>query len=101
VDDTVNRYARELIDAINAAVAKDPDVRACRERARADGFDLKVALEAVVNVAGRNEPSARAGVAAAPPSRQRRPTARPYEITAADRRFLRSLRIAADQDESG
>ena len=100
MDEPVNRYARELIDAVNAAVANDPDVQACRERARADGFELEVSLEAVVAVVGRNEPVVSAEVAAAPPSRPRVPVPRPYEITAADRRFLRSLRIAADRDES-
>jgi hypothetical protein len=100
VDDAVNRYARELIDAIDAAVARDPDVQACRRRARADGFELKVSLEAVVAVAGRTEPAVRAAVAAAPASLPQVPAARPYEITAADRRFLRSLRIAADSPEN-
>ena len=48
-------------------VAQDPDVQACRERARADGFDLKVSLEAVVDVVGRIEPPAGAtGPAVAP-----------------------------------
>lgn len=96
MDETVNRYARELIDAIDAAVAGDPAVQACRERARADGFELEVSLEAVIAVAGRGGSAVRAGVTSAPPLRQRTPVARPYEITAADRRFLRSLRIAAE-----
>jgi hypothetical protein len=99
VDEALNRYARELIDAINAAVARDPDVQACRERARADGFELQLSLEAVVGVAGRNEPAVKAGAGVGPPSRQHLPSARPYEITPADRRFLRSLRIAADPPE--
>jgi hypothetical protein len=96
VDEAVNRYARELIDAIHAAVVRDPDVRACRERARADGFELEVSLEAAVGVVGQNEPAMRTGVAVVPPPRPKVPAARSYEITAADRRFLRSLRIAAE-----
>jgi len=100
VDETVNRYAQELIDAIDAAVARDPGVQACRERARADGFELEVSLEAVITVDGRSEPAVRAGVTSVPPLRQPTPAARPYDITAADRRFLRSLRIAVDQDEN-
>jgi hypothetical protein len=95
VDEAVNRYARELIDAINAAVARDPDVQACRDRARADGLELTLALEAVVGLAGRNEPAVGAGAATVRPARRPAPASRPYEITAADRRFLRSLRIAA------
>jgi len=36
MDDAVNRLARELADAIAAAVAEDPRVEACRERALPD-----------------------------------------------------------------
>ena len=32
MDDVVNRFARELADAIAAAVAESPEVEACRER---------------------------------------------------------------------
>ena len=48
MDDVVNRFARELADAIAAAVAENPQVEACREKARAAGFEMKVTLEAVV-----------------------------------------------------
>jgi hypothetical protein len=94
VDEAVNRYARELIEAINAAVAQDPAVQACRERARAAGFELKISLEAVVGAVNRNPPAARAAAVVVPPSHRLMPARRPYETTAADRRFLRSLRIA-------
>jgi hypothetical protein len=40
MDDVVNRIARELSDAIAAAVAEDARVEACRERARAAGFEM-------------------------------------------------------------
>ena len=48
MDDVVNRFARELADAIAAAVAENSQVEACREKARAAGFEMKVTLEAVV-----------------------------------------------------
>ena len=48
MDDVVNRFARELADAIAAAVAENPEVEACRERARTAGYEMKVTLEAVV-----------------------------------------------------
>jgi len=99
VDDAVNRFARELADAIAAAVAENPQVEACREKARAAGFEMKVTLEAVVGFVSRTQqPStaltkvpARAGV-----GRDVQPK-RTLEVTANDRRFLRSLRIAADE----
>ena len=51
--DDVNRFARELADAIAAAVAANPQVEACRERARAAGFEMRVSLEAVVGFMSR------------------------------------------------
>jgi hypothetical protein len=94
VDEAVNRYARELIDAINAAVANDPAVRECRARARAAGCDLDVNLE-VVGVRDAARRGARESTAAALLPSGKQPD--PLGITAADRRFLRSLRIAPEE----
>src|SRR5881409_2602129 len=58
MDDIVNRFARELADAIAAAVAENAKVEACREKARAAGFEMKVTLEAVVGFVSRSQPSA-------------------------------------------
>jgi hypothetical protein len=97
MDDVVNRFARELADAIAAAVAENPQVEACREKARAAGFEMKVTLEAVVGFMNRSQPStALAKVTASRPVREAQPR-RNFEVTANDRRFLRSLRIAADE----
>lgn len=96
MDDVVNRLARELSDAIAAAVAEDPRVEACRERARAAGFEMKVSLEAVVGFMNRTQPGALAKVGTAP-QKAARVERRNFEISANDRRFLRSLRIAADE----
>ena len=53
MDDVVNRFARELADAIAAAVSNSAEVEACRERARAAGYEMKVNLEAVVGFVNR------------------------------------------------
>lgn len=98
MDDVVNRMARELSDAIAAAVADDARVEACRERARAAGFELRVSLEAIIGFVNRTAPGALAKVPA-PPKRVRAAERRPFEISANDRRFLRSLRIAADETQ--
>ena len=97
MDDVVNRFARELADAIAAAVAENPQVEACREKARAAGFEMKVTLEAVVGFVSRSQTSALTKVT--PPARVAREVQpkRNFEVTANDRRFLRSLRIAADE----
>src|SRR4029450_855695 len=97
MDDVVNRIARELSDAIAAAVAEDARGEACRERARAAGFEMKVTLEAVIGFVNRAQPGALTKVG--PPQRAR-VEPRSLEMSANDRRFLRSLRIAADETQS-
>ena len=100
MDDVVNRFARELADAIAAAVADNPEVEACRERARTAGYEMKVTLEAVVGFVTRaqekdKEKARRSATTAAQTSKALVPR-KAAEMTANDRRFLRSLRIAAD-----
>jgi hypothetical protein len=93
MDDVVNRMARELSDAIAAAVAEDARVEACRERARAAGFEMKVSLEAVIGFVNRNTNA----LARITPAQRQRAERRPLEMSANDRRFLKSLRISADE----
>jgi hypothetical protein len=99
MDDVVNRMAKELSDAIAAAVAEDARVEAVRERARAAGFEMRVSLEAVIGFVSRTQPGALARTAIpqqkALPAQQRRQ----FEISANDKRFLRSLRIASDETQ--
>ena len=97
MDDTVNRLARELADAIAAAVADDPQVEACREKARAAGFEMKVTLEAVVGFVNRSSPAEKGGAIVKVPASTKVAARRSQDMTANDRRFLRSLRIAADE----
>ena len=115
MDDVVNRFARELADAIAAAVAENPQVEACREKARAAGFEMKLTLEAVVGFVSRTQqggalakvstPARAAGAAGEKSDKSEKAEKnnvaqaprRSFEVTANDRRFLRSLRIAADE----
>jgi hypothetical protein len=97
MDDVVNRFARELADAIAAAVAENAQVEACREKARAAGFEMKVTLEAVVGFVNRTQQTAALAKVAAPARPARDAQRKNTEVTASDRRFLRSLRIAADE----
>src|SRR5262245_22524443 len=105
MDDVVNRMAKELSDAIAAAVGEDARVEACREKARAAGFEMRVSLEAVIGFVSRTQngtltrtalPAPAQQKTAAVPVQQQR---RQFEISANDRRFLRSLRIAADETQ--
>ena len=95
MDDVVNRLSRELADAMAAAVADDHRVQACHERARAAGYNMRVSLEAVIGFANRpkGEGLAKAGVAVARGGAE----GETGVMSSNDRRFLRSLRIAADE----
>jgi hypothetical protein len=88
VDAVMQQLARELSDAIAAAVAADPRIEACRAKAKADGYELRLSLDASVGFVPVGE--------TAPPAR-RHPQKPAVEMTATDRRFLKSLRIAADE----
>jgi hypothetical protein len=92
VDSVMQQLAKELSEAIAAAIAADPRIESCREKARAEGYELKLSLDASVGFVPAGE------TAAAKSAAPRRTTQRPStELTATDRRFLKSLRIAADE----
>ena len=96
MDDVQNRLARDLADAIKTAVAQSADVEACHDRARDAGYQLKVTLDAAVGFAslpGHEAPAADAETDTPATSGD----SAAFEISANDRRFLRSLRIAADE----
>ncbi len=96
MDDVQNRLARELADAVAAAVAGSSDVERCRDRARAEGFQLRITLEATVGFAPVTADGAEPVEAQADGDADAA-SAGAYEVSANDRRFLRSLRIAADE----
>jgi hypothetical protein len=92
MDSLMNQLAREMTDAIASVVAKDPTIEACREKARAAGLDMKVSLETVIGFADRGA----AGAAKAGVKNRQAPQAS-FEMSANDRRFLKSLRISSDE----
>jgi hypothetical protein len=94
MDDVQNRFARELADAVAAAVAQSADVERCRERARAAGYHLHLTLDATVGFAPLAGHEAEDAARTADAPAEELPV---FEVNANDRRFLRSLRIAADE----
>jgi len=98
MDTVVNQLARELSEAISAAVAADPKVEAVREKARAAGFELRVSLEAAIGF-GAAKTTGQLVARPAAGSKRHIPRA-PLDITANDRRFLKSLRISSDETTS-
>jgi hypothetical protein len=94
MDDVVNRFAKELADAIAAAVAENAEVEACRAKAREAGYDMRVTLEAVVGFVSRNNGAAVTRITT--PARLL-PARKGFDLTTNDRRFLRSLRIGCEE----
>jgi hypothetical protein len=94
MDSVMTQLAREMTDAIAAALADDARVEACREKARAAGFDMRVTLEAVIGFASRTAAASPAKPAGGKKAQAPRS---PLEMSANDRRFLKSLRISADE----
>jgi hypothetical protein len=97
MDDVVNRFAKELADAIAAAVADNAQVEACRAKAREAGFDMRVTLEAVVGFI--NKANGAAVTKITTPARLLPASKKQFDLTANDRRFLRSLRIQAEESK--
>jgi hypothetical protein len=95
MDARVNQLARELTDAIAAAVGDDARVAACREKAGAEGLDLRLTLEAVISFVNRSGTLDVADDDEATPV-EKAPV-RAFEMSANDRRFLKSLRISAEE----
>ena len=94
MDEVVNRFAKELADAIAAAVAESAQVEQCRASAREAGFEMRVTLEAVVGFVNRTNGGSVTKITT--PARLL-PARRSFDLTANDRRFLRSLRIGVDE----
>ena len=94
MNDVVNRLARDLAEAIGAAVAQDPQVEACRERARAAGYEMRVSLETEIGFGTREGSSTVSGEEASAGADDQGGGL--GGMTPNDRRFLRALRIAVD-----
>jgi hypothetical protein len=92
MDSLVNQLAREMTDAIAAAVASDVKVEACREKARAAGLDVRVSLETVIGFVDRSTNGAPAKA-----TTRRQAATTNFEMSANDKRFLKSLRISSDE----
>ncbi len=90
MDSLMNQLAREMSDAIASVVAKDPAIEACREKARAAGLDMRVSLETVIGFADRSTGGKSSG-------KVRQSPRTTFEMSANDRRFLKSLRISSDE----
>ncbi len=95
MDDVVNRLAKELSAAIAVAAAEDPKVQEVHQKARAAGYRMEVKLEALIgfgNYVTRPRKNVEALAIRTPAAVE------VCELSANDKRFLRSVRIAVEED---
>lgn len=82
MDEGLKSLLRELGEAINEAVTGAPQVAEVMQSIRNQGYDIVLTLDANIAVADKRKP---AGAAALPSAED--------ELSAADRRFLKRLKI--------
>jgi hypothetical protein len=92
VDQELKKLMKELGEAINQAVADSDQISEVMSRIKAGGHDVFLVLEATI---GFNQ---REGAADGPPAKEYTSSGE-LEITSQDLKFLRSMRIAMN-DES-
>ena len=93
-----DRLVQELADAIAAASAADARVEACHAKARESGLELTIVLSAEVRCVDPERPSVTPALIVDPHAIVSPP---PPNLTAADRRFLKALRISSGSATAG
>lgn len=84
---------KELGDAINSSISDSDQIAEVISRIKADGYDVFVVLEATI---GFNESEEVVEQQAKPKAAVRRSPAE-FKMTSQDLKFLRSLRISAEE----
>ncbi len=84
----------ELGDAINNSLSDSEQIAEVISRIKADGYDVFVVLEATIGF-NESEEEEESAVAEKPAARRR--TSSEFKLTSQDLKFLKSLRIAAEE----
>jgi hypothetical protein len=92
VDHELKKLMKELGEAINEAVAESDRISDVMSRIKAGGHDVFLLLEATI---GFNQREARA----APVRQNELKSPGELEITSQDLKFLRSMRIAVNEED--
>ena len=92
----VTRLTEEVGATLRRVLAESAQVAQCLGRIRAEGYDVSVVLEATIGFT-RAEQAADPAHALSVRVEKSEP---PLKMTPLDRKFLRSLKIAAEEDEA-
>jgi hypothetical protein len=94
-EDKLTRLVRDLERSIEQAIARSPQVEECLARVKAEGYDASLVLQATLAFAPRgqlnqDEVEELGGASESSVAR--------YKMSPHDKKFLRSLKIAVDDD---
>jgi hypothetical protein len=95
-EDKLRRLVQNLEKSIEQAIASSPQVEECLGRIREEGYELSLVLQATLAFAPRGELNQEqveevAGIGS---------TLASFRMSSLDRKFLRSLKIAVDDEAS-
>ena len=96
-EDKLRRLVQNLEKSIEQAIASSPQVEECLARIREEGYELSLVLQATLAFAPRGELNQEqvdevAGISGA--------NVASFRMSSLDKKFLRSLKIAVDEEAS-
>jgi hypothetical protein len=96
-EDKLRRLVQNLEKSIEQAIASSPQVEECLARIREEGYELSLVLQATLAFAPRGELNQEqveevAGIGGSPLAS--------FRMSSLDKKFLRSLKIAVDEEAS-
>jgi len=96
-EDKLRRLVQNLEKSIEQAIASSPQVEECLARIREEGYELSLVLQATLAFAPRGELDQEqvdevAGISGS--------TLKSFRMSTLDKKFLRSLKIAVDEEAS-
>ena len=91
MDDELKKLMKELGEAINQSVAESDEISDVMTRIRAGGYDVFLVLEATIGFNQRAD-------AGESPRQKELTSSGELDITSQDLKFLRSLRIAVNDE---
>ena len=93
----LKRLVKELGDTIQRTLADSPQISNCLNRMRSEGYEVSLMLEATIGFNRRDQDEAEAEVSTFD-FRVEKPEPADLTMTPLDRKFLRSLKIAVEDE---
>ena len=91
----LKRLVEDLGDTIQRALAESPQISHCLNRMRSEGYEVSLVLEATIGFNRRDQREAEISTF---DFRVEKPEPAELKMTPLDRKFLRSLKIAVEDE---